>query len=73
MTTFLGSIQAAASQIASDLIAYYHGDQPGGTPGQLDYPPYFWWESGAMWGAIIDYWYYTGEYHAQEHPRQHLH
>lgn len=22
---------------------------------------YFWWESGAMWGSLIDYWYYTGD------------
>ncbi|KAI9647914.1 hypothetical protein NHQ30_004303 [Ciborinia camelliae] len=21
----------------------------------------YWWESGAMWGTLIDYWYYTGD------------
>ena len=21
----------------------------------------YWWESGAMWGALIDYWHYTGD------------
>jgi mannan endo-1,6-alpha-mannosidase len=27
----------------------------------LPYPPYFWWESGAMWGVMIDYWFATGD------------
>jgi hypothetical protein len=22
---------------------------------------YFWWEAGAMWGSLMDYWYYTGD------------
>lgn len=21
----------------------------------------YWWESGAMWGTLIDYWHYTGD------------
>jgi mannan endo-1,6-alpha-mannosidase len=21
----------------------------------------YWWESGAMWGSLIDYWHYTGD------------
>lgn len=24
-------------------------------------PAYYWWEAGAMWGTLIDYWYITGD------------
>ena len=23
--------------------------------------PYYWWEAGAMFGQMIEYWYYTGD------------
>lgn len=23
--------------------------------------PYYWWEAGAMWGAMVDYYHYTGD------------
>jgi Glycosyl hydrolase family 76 len=36
------------------------GNQYGQTPGILP-GPYYWWEAGAMWGAMIDYWHYTGD------------
>ena len=52
----------------------YYSATPGviisNIPGQLPGPPptpavtnagYFWWEAGAMFGALIDYWYYTGD------------
>lgn len=42
------------------MMAYYNGNQTGGIPGNLP-PPYYWWEAGAMFGAMIDYWYYTGD------------
>lgn len=29
-------------------------------PGNLP-DPYYWWEAGAMFGSLIDYWYYTGD------------
>ncbi|KAF2703785.1 glycoside hydrolase family 76 protein [Pleomassaria siparia CBS 279.74] len=32
-----------------------------GIAAMLPYPPYFWWETGAMFGQLIDYWYYTGD------------
>lgn len=41
-------------------MLYYNGNQSGQTPGLLP-PPYYWWETGAMFGAMIDYWYYTGD------------
>ncbi|ESZ94071.1 glycoside hydrolase family 76 protein [Sclerotinia borealis F-4128] len=61
------SIKNAAATIAYDMMTYYKGNQSGGIPGVLPGPPpdpswgYYWWESGAMWGTLIDYWYYTGD------------
>ncbi|KIN06326.1 glycoside hydrolase family 76 protein [Oidiodendron maius Zn] len=49
------------------MMTYYHGNESGEIPGVLPGPPpnppwgYYWWESGAMWGALIDYWHYTGD------------
>ena len=52
------------------MMTYYHGNESGQIPGILSGPPptpedrdagYFWWEAGAMWGSLIDYWYYTGD------------
>jgi len=44
---------------------YYTGDQPGQIPGILPGPPpagpYYWWEGGALWGTMVDYWHYTGD------------
>lgn len=51
-------------------MSYYKGNLSGQTPGLLPGPPdnptitnagYFWWETGAMLGSMIDYWYYTGD------------
>ncbi|CCC09625.1 hypothetical protein SMACR_03657 [Sordaria macrospora] len=59
------SIKTAAKTVAKNLISYYSGDKPGQTIGILPGPPpagpYYWWEAGAMWGTIIDYWHYTGD------------
>ncbi|KAI0018655.1 glycoside hydrolase family 76 protein [Xylariomycetidae sp. FL0641] len=59
------SIKAAAKEVAEDLMAYYHGDEPGQTPGILPGPPpageYYWWQGGALWGTMIDYWHWTGD------------
>lgn len=41
-------------------MKYYHGNETGQTPGLLP-EPYFWWEAGAMFGALVDYWHYTGD------------
>jgi mannan endo-1,6-alpha-mannosidase len=70
LTQITDSIKSAASTLAYDMMTYYHGNESGGTPGLLDGPPptpayldrgYFWWEAGAMFGSLIDYWYYTGD------------
>ncbi|KAL9943340.1 hypothetical protein D7B24_005142 [Verticillium nonalfalfae] len=59
------AIRSAAKTLAHDLVAYYHGNETGQTPGILPGPPpagdYYWWEAGAMWGALIDYWHLTGD------------
>ncbi|KAN0108888.1 glycoside hydrolase family 76 protein [Hyaloscypha variabilis] len=61
------SIKNAAATIAYDMMTYYQGNQSGGIPGVLPGPPpnppngYYWWESGAMWGSLIDYWHFTGD------------
>ncbi|RYO99100.1 hypothetical protein DL764_006902 [Monosporascus ibericus] len=54
------SIIDVSQQLAQDLVSFYNGDQPGQIPGLLP-PPYYWWEAGAFMGAMIDYWYYTGD------------
>lgn len=42
------------------MMKYYAGNQTGQIPGLLP-GPYYWWEAGAMFGSLIDYWYYTGD------------
>ncbi|KAI0602754.1 glycosyl hydrolase family 76-domain-containing protein [Biscogniauxia sp. FL1348] len=54
------SIKSVSKDIAQDLMTFYTGNQPGGIPGLLP-DPYYWWEGGALMGALIDYWYYTGD------------
>ncbi|KAI1744657.1 glycosyl hydrolase family 76-domain-containing protein [Xylaria scruposa] len=54
------SIKDVAKYLAADLMSMYNGNQPGQTPGLLP-QPYYWWEAGALMGALIDYWYYTGD------------
>ncbi|KFY25269.1 hypothetical protein V491_01836, partial [Pseudogymnoascus sp. VKM F-3775] len=58
--TSSASIKAATGQVAKKLMTYYTGNLPGDTPGYLP-DPYYWWEAGAMFGAMIDYWYYTND------------
>lgn len=63
--TSSASIREAASLVAYDLLTFYKGNQSGQTPGILPGPPpdgdYYWWQGGAMWGTLIDYWHYTGD------------
>ncbi|KAL9132445.1 MAG: hypothetical protein Q9175_006379, partial [Cornicularia normoerica] len=54
------SIKNASSIVAKDVLNYYHVTDPGQTPGIFG-QPYFWWEAGAVWGSLIDYWNYTGD------------
>ncbi|CAN8095392.1 unnamed protein product [Discula destructiva] len=52
------SIKSAASTVAEGLMKYYTGNNPGDVPGNLP-APYFWWEAGAMFGTMVDYWFLT--------------
>lgn len=65
LTCCLAAIIKSASGLAWDLLQYYKGNLTGQTPGILPGPPpagdYYWWEGGAMWGTLIDYWHYTGD------------
>ncbi|KAF3014044.1 hypothetical protein G7054_g10619 [Neopestalotiopsis clavispora] len=58
-------IKATTRTLAYDLMTYYKGNQSGQTPGILPGPPpagdYYWWEGGALWGTMIDYWHLTGD------------
>jgi mannan endo-1,6-alpha-mannosidase len=54
------SIKSAASTVAFGLMKYYTGNNTGDVAGNLP-APYFWWEAGAMFGTLIDYWYLTGD------------
>jgi hypothetical protein len=54
------SIKSAASAIARQMMTSYVGNLSGQVPGLLP-PPYYWWEAGAMFGSLLDYWYYTGD------------
>ncbi|KAK5087235.1 hypothetical protein LTR05_004406 [Lithohypha guttulata] len=63
-------VKSVASTIAYDMMTVYTGNQsgqvPGLLPGGLNCNPnnigtYCWWEAGAMFGALINYWQYTGD------------
>ena len=41
-------------------MSYYKGNETGQIPGLLPLP-YYWWEAGAMFGLLIEYWYLTGD------------
>ncbi len=56
----IDSVKAAASTIAFGLARFYTGNNTGDTPGNLP-DPYFWWEAGAMFGTLVDYWALTGD------------
>lgn len=54
------SIKEAAADIAYGLMAWYTGNNTGDVPGNLP-DPYYWWEAGAMFMSMVEYWYYTGD------------
>ncbi|KAE8446299.1 hypothetical protein EG329_012385 [Mollisiaceae sp. DMI_Dod_QoI] len=54
------SIKAGARTAADGMMSYYTGNLSGQIPGLLP-GPYYWWEAGGMWGALVDYYHYTGD------------
>lgn len=71
------SIKDISSKIAKQLVAQYATIDDkgihvlGGYPGIL-YPPYYWWQAGAMFGTLLDYWHYTGDDQYNEMIREGL-
>ncbi|RYN19637.1 Mannan endo-1,6-alpha-mannosidase [Alternaria arborescens] len=71
------SIKDVSSQVAKQLVAQYATIDDkgihvlGGYPGIL-YPPYYWWQAGAMFGTLLDYWHYTGDDQYNEMVREGL-
>ncbi|KAI9054749.1 hypothetical protein LZ554_001899 [Drepanopeziza brunnea f. sp. 'monogermtubi'] len=61
------SIRSAASTVAYGLVKYYSGNVTN-TPETIGVlpKPHYWWQSGAMWGLLLDYYHYTGDsaYHS---------
>lgn len=61
----LASVKNAAATVAFDLMSYYTGNISGeyNIPGLLEQPPsgYYWWQAGAMWNTMLDYWHITGD------------
>ncbi len=55
------SIRDAAAIAADGLQALYSGNKTGGVLGKWPFQPYYWWESGAAWGGMVNYWHYTGD------------
>ncbi|KAF5102570.1 hypothetical protein D0Z00_000280 [Geotrichum galactomycetum] len=54
------SINDGLALLAKGLMDYYNGNDTGKTPGMFS-NPYYWWEAGAAWNSMLDYWYYTGD------------
>jgi mannan endo-1,6-alpha-mannosidase len=55
----VSSIKDASTTIVKNLLTFYPYQQKGFTPGLLP-KPYYWWQAGALWGQLIEYWAYTG-------------
>ncbi|KAI3399647.1 hypothetical protein diail_5995 [Diaporthe ilicicola] len=52
------SIKGVAKTIAEGALSYY----PGNATAFVDLPtPYYWWECGALMGALLDYSHYTND------------
>lgn len=58
MLNLLESIKDAASTAAYGLMTHYHVNETGQIPGKL---PDTWWEGGALFMTLIQYWYFTGD------------
>ena len=47
------SLGAAAKVAAANMLTFYNGDQPGGTPGIFDIAGWFWWMGGTGWNVSL--------------------
>ncbi|KAL2754444.1 glycoside hydrolase family 76 protein, partial [Sodiomyces alcalophilus JCM 7366] len=56
------SIRNAAGTLAHGAMSYYKGNVSDDKELVGDLPdPYYWWQAGALWGAMLDYYHYTGD------------
>lgn len=53
------SIKDAAKNVTGDIMTLYHSSDKDNIG--IFEAPYYWWESGAVWDAFIDYWFLTGD------------
>ncbi|TVY37852.1 Mannan endo-1,6-alpha-mannosidase [Lachnellula subtilissima] len=60
--TSTDSIKSAAKTIAYGMMSYYKGNVTN-TPETIGVlpAPLYWWEGGAMWGSMLDYYHFTGD------------
>jgi mannan endo-1,6-alpha-mannosidase len=52
------SFKTSASTVASDMMTYYANRDSKAIPGKFDGT---WWEGGAMFMGLIQYWHWTGD------------
>ncbi|KAL1652244.1 hypothetical protein SLS58_000371 [Diplodia intermedia] len=57
------SIKAGAAGVANGLMKLYVNNATDTTPIEVGTfaKPIYWWEAGAVWGGMVDYWSYTGD------------
>ncbi|KOS18217.1 Mannan endo-1 [Escovopsis weberi] len=57
------SIRDVAATLAFDTMSYYKGNLSSVNSLQVGdvEDPYYWWTAGALWGAMLDYYHYTGD------------
>lgn len=53
------SIKDAAKTVSYGAMSYYHGSEPGQIPGAF---PTKWWEGSALFMAMLQYQYFTGDH-----------
>ncbi|KAI1096029.1 glycoside hydrolase family 76 protein [Rostrohypoxylon terebratum] len=58
----VSSVRNVAGTLAWELMAWYKGNVTNTPTTIAVFPePYYWWEAGAAWGAMLDYSHYTGD------------
>jgi mannan endo-1,6-alpha-mannosidase len=57
------SIKNASSTVAYGLMSWYQNNQSSTAASAIGTlpAPLYWWEAGAVWGGMIDYWKYTND------------
>ncbi|KAJ5172615.1 hypothetical protein N7492_005208 [Penicillium capsulatum] len=63
------SLKEAAKEATYGMMLWYHGNETGQIPGSF---PEKWWEGGALFYALVNYWHFTGDDTYNEVLRQGL-